>query len=104
LWIALFRLATTLWSSAALETPSFGSLDVMTWDPFLVVLLGASRDSGTFVVRDDGANIDLLDWSLLAASLPLLWEIWDNPDVVEEVADTDGTSKEEQVQEETAAC
>ncbi len=75
----------------------------MTWDPFLVILLGAGRDSGAFAVGDDRANINLLDRSLLAR-LPLLWEIWYDPDVVEEIAHTDGTGKEEQVQEETAVC
>lgn len=99
----LFWLAPALGSWATLDTASFRALDVVSRDPVLVVDLGARGDSRTLAVRCHRASIDFLDGGFLAW-LALLREVGHDPDGVEEIADADGTCKEEEVQEEPSEC
>lgn len=97
----LLGLSTALWSAATLDTTSLGALNVMGRDPFLVICLSTGRDCWTFVVGLNRADLDLLDRCLLGSLLALLGEVWNDPDGVEEIADTDSTGEEEAVQEQT---
>lgn len=96
----LLALATALWSgTTALDAAGLWSLEMMCWDPFFCVALGAAGGDGWAI----GGHIDWLGFldGLLASSLLLLElrEVGNDPDVVECVADTDGASKEEEVEE-----
>lgn len=74
-------------------------------DPVLVIGLGAGGDSRGFVVRGGSNGFDLAR-CLLATSRRLtllLREVWDNPDGVEEIADTDSACEKEEVEEEAIA-
>lgn len=90
-----------LWSGTALNALGLRSLQVVAGNPFLGVSSSASGDSWTVGVGFLAANIDLFDTSGSARTLALLllWEIRNDPDVVEEEANTTGAGKEEEVEE-----
>jgi hypothetical protein len=102
----LLRLASTaLGTTAALDSTRLGTLDVVGGNPVLVIGLGAGGDSRGFVVRGDSNGFGLAR-CLLATSRRLtllLREVWDNPDSVEEIADTHSACEEEEVEEEAIA-
>lgn len=87
--------------TAALHASSLGTLEMMRRDPGFVITFGTSANSGTLSINLDGLGpLDglLASWLLLLE----LREVRHNPDVVECVANTDGASKEEDVEEDPA--
>lgn len=108
LWVevynrALLRLRSlslsALWSGTALDTTSFWSVQVVGWDPVFSVCLCACCNSRSISVWLLASHIDLLNRSLGGLALLLLWEVWSDPNVVEEVSDTDCAAEEEEVKE-----
>lgn len=102
----LLRLASTaLGTTATLDSTRLGTLNVVGGNPILIVGLGAGGDSRGFVVRSGSDGVDLAR-CLLATSRRLtllLREVWNNPDGVEEIADTNSACEEEEVEEEAIA-
>jgi hypothetical protein len=98
-WRALFAFSlAALWTgTTALDATSLGALQVVSGDPFLVIAFGACCNSRAVSVDVDG--LGLFDGFLAGALLLLLelGEIREHPDVIEGVADTDGTGDEEEV-------
>jgi hypothetical protein len=96
---ALFSFSlTALWAgTTALDATSLGALQVVGRNPLLVVALGTGRDGWAIGVDLDG--LGLLDGLLTRALLLLLelGEVGEHPDVVEGVADADGTGEEEEI-------
>lgn len=93
----LLAFALGSWATA-LDTTSFGALQVVGRDPGLVVALGTGRNGGTLVIDLD--RLGLLDRLLASWFLLLeLREVGNDPDVVEGIADTNGASEQEDVQE-----
>lgn len=90
-------LAFALGSGAtALDTASFGALEVVRRNPGFIVALGPSGDSGRGV---DLNRFGLLDRSGALRFLLLeLREVGDDPNVVEGIANTDGASEKEYVE------
>lgn len=103
--LSSFLCLPALWPSTALDTASFWSLQVVARDPVFSVRLGSSRNSRAVGIWLLASDIDLLDGSSYALTPSLLLrEVWDNPYVVEEVADTSSARKEEEVQEDASQC
>ena len=102
-----FSLASALRSRrAALDSPSLWTLDVVSWNPFLVVCLRAGCHGWDVCASDWNTLISstLLGGAALRAittSATLLWEVWCDPDSVEEVNDADEAGKDEEVEEDT---
>jgi hypothetical protein len=102
-----FRLASALWSGrATLDGPGLRSLDMVSWDPFLVICLRSSCHSrAIFTGSWDAFVSSALLWpttlSTVAASA-FLGEVWRDPDSVEEVDHTDEAREDEEVEEDTS--
>jgi len=83
-----------------LDSPGLWSLNMVTGNPFLIIPLGARRTGSTLCVGLVAASIRLFAFgSFCRSRLAFRREIRHDPDGVEEVADADGASKEEEVQE-----
>lgn len=73
------------------------------WNPIFGICLCACCNSGSVGIWLLTSNIDLLDVSFGGLALLLLWEVWSDPDVVEEVADTDCACEKEEVEEDASS-
>lgn len=88
-----------LWSGSALNTAGFRSVQVMGRDPILGVCFCTARNSRSIRVWLLASSVNLLGRGLGRFALLLLWEVWRNPDVVEEITDSDCAAEKEQVEE-----
>lgn len=95
---------SALWSGTTLDSASFRAAQVMGRDPVFSIGLGTGRDRRSISIRLLTSDIDLLDRSLCALTLLLLWEVRGNPDGVEEVANANGAGEEEEVEEDAVSC
>lgn len=100
----LFLALSRLWSSTTLDTSSLWSLEVRSWDPFVVDGLSTGRSGWAVSTVNVTTSIDFLrnGGSFTKTTSLLLWEVWSNPDVVEEVTNRTGAAKEEEVQEDAS--
>src|SRR2546423_10992289 len=99
-----FSLASALGPGrAALDSPCLRLLDMVSWDPFLVVRLRPGRHSGAISTRGWDAFVcgALFGYTTLCAitSAALLGEVGCDPDSVEEIDDADEAGEEEEVEE-----
>ena len=97
-------LSSALWSGrAALDGPGLRPLDMVSWNPFLVICLRSSCHSrAIFTGGWDGfvssALLGRTTLSTVAASA-FLGEVWRDPDGVEEIDHTDEAREDEEVEE-----
>lgn len=101
--LCLLGLASSAFgTTAALDSAGLGALNMVVGNPLLIVGLGTGGDSRGFVVRGDHDGVNLA-CCLLGTSgrlTLLLWEVGDNPNGVEEIANCHGACEEEDVEEE----
>jgi hypothetical protein len=103
-----FRFASTLGlGRAALDSPCLRLLDMVSWDPFLVVRLGPGRHSraistGGWDAFVCGALFGCTTLCAITASAALLGEVGCDPDSVEKIDNANEAGKEEEVEEDAS--
>lgn len=97
--MARFLSLSALWTGTTLDTASFRSVQVVGRNPIFGVCLCTGCNGGSVSIWLFTSYIDLLDGGLGGLAFLLLWEVWYDPNIVEEVANADGTGKKEEVEE-----